>query len=79
MSNTPETPTIPDLENCLNVHGIFRCLGIVVSNLKTTMKSQEITRKPTTNSANIWHISANPERREADKFRFSRFGDGHTW
>ena len=36
MSNTPETPTIPDLENCLNVHGIFRCLGIVVSNLKTT-------------------------------------------
>ena len=36
MSNTPETPTIPDLENCLNVHGVFRCLGIVVSNLKTT-------------------------------------------
>ena len=36
--------------------------GLLWAIWKRPMKSQEITRKPTTNSANIWHISANPRK-----------------
>ena len=57
-------------KNTLNVHEIFRGLGIEQSESPANLPA---------NSANTSHKSANPKEREVDKFGFSSFGDHHTW